>query len=131
MNAGLTNMRQNPRSCSAYMAPMEAPTIRSGFSFAQSSRSICIVSCGSTGRSGAIICAFGNNVPIAFTVPFCPLEANPCKYNIFFPDIKSGLAYSKSSILLLIIKFLNVSSIFLEKVGENAGGGEEGTEQKH
>lgn len=68
---------------------------------------------------------------MAFTVPFCPLEANPCKYNIFFPENRPGLEYSYNSILLLIIKFLNVSSIFLKKVGENAGGGEEGAEQKH
>ena len=61
-----------------------------------------MASTGSTGMSGAMISAEGSNVPIVFTVPFWPLEAKPCRYRIFFPDIMSGLAYSYNSIRTLI-----------------------------
>ena len=50
---GLTQMRSNPRSCCAYMPPMDVPTIKAGRSFATSALSIGNASTGSIGMSGA------------------------------------------------------------------------------
>ena len=83
LKKGLMQMRSKPRSCCAYIAPIDVPTMSAGCSRATSCFSIGSASAGSTGMSGArtttlsVLRRSQYACRSSATVPLAPEEAKP------------------------------------------------------